>query len=248
MHTYRGRRILGTRAEWVALAIWGSFAVTSPAAQNVQPPGASGDDEPCLVINADRVAERLTARDLQASIREADLIWTRYGVHVAASPRECPGRPSRVWPLQIEILASEDATAPDAIGRTTFCVGRPQGPIRIHADTAVRFVRQRPRLGLYRDDPFEERNLLRIVVARVLAHEVGHVLLGPEHTSVGLMHERLSWFDGVHLAADTVTLTWAQRARVAERVNTVLDPTDQILLTSAPVVSGTPQTIDRPPR
>jgi energy-coupling factor transporter ATP-binding protein EcfA2 len=134
---------------------------------------------------------------------------------------------------------------PNGSGNTTLCEclrgvwpadggtlrreGRPLTTVEIYVDSAVRFIKERPALGLYRHDPFEEAALLKDVFARALAHEIGHLLLGRQHARTGLMCPRMSWRDGVHLTSEGLVLTTDQRLRLLNGETNIPIPTSRRL-------------------
>lgn len=54
-----------------------------------------------------------------------------------------------------------------------------------------------------------------ILLGRALAHEIGHYLLGPEHTSVGLMRAKIHPWDALASEPEAVSLTGSQVQRLS---------------------------------
>jgi hypothetical protein len=148
-------------------------------------------------------AERFCERDLQRLRDEVSQLWAAAGVTLAWPARPEPTRPHIeariVWTPPDDERRAIDHTGPRALGWIPFADGRPTGgPIVISAAAALDLIRAAPRDGPSIDalpQTIRDRLLMR-VLARVLAHEIGHYLLGPEHTATGLMRTR---FSGAHL-------------------------------------------------
>jgi hypothetical protein len=54
------------------------------------------------------------------------------------------------------------------------------------------------------------------LLGRVLAHEIGHYLLGPEHSVTGLMRGQYDWDDLLAKGPNGISLTELQKAELAE--------------------------------
>ena len=59
--------------------------------------------------------------------------------------------------------------------------------------------------------------LAAILLGRALAHELGHYILGPEHSTTGLMRAELEPRDVVTSAPEAVSLTAAQIGQLSSR-------------------------------
>ena len=114
--------------------------------------------------------------------REAADIWERYGIDLQWTDRG--GRPD----LSLDAVVERDHVDPDAalvLGHTRVSVGASaQAPIHISFDAVDSLLRsQRGRASM----PLERE--IGVALGRVLAHEVGHILLGSPayHDPDGLM-------------------------------------------------------------
>jgi hypothetical protein len=167
------------------------------------------------------VVADVSERDLRRLRDEVSQLWAAAGVTLRWPARPEPSRPHVdvriMWtPPPGEARASEHSAA-RALGWIPFADGRPTGgPIVISATAALDLIRAVPREGPPLDAlprAIRDRLLMR-VLARVLAHEIGHYLLGPEHTATGLMRTR---FSGAHLLDPSLAryrLTTLQSARL----------------------------------
>ena len=138
-----------------------------------------------------RVDPSLTSRRMTERLKaETEAIWGPYGVRLAwtdADVRESPA--SRMF-LDASVVRRFEGTIqmawPEVLGRTVLTPDAPLWrPIRVSFDATERALAHRSRIPLTRIvlDPELERAL-----GRVLAHEIGHALLGPpHHDQAGLM-------------------------------------------------------------
>ena len=143
----------------------------------------------------------MTARQLQEMKRETSQIWRPYGVALFwcdQTPAEC--RPESVKIDPILLVRSDDRRAARrgrderSLGAIQFTDGTPGPNISLAIDSIVGMVLD----SSVANDPvatwpaaMRDRVIGR-AIGRVLAHEIGHFLLGlPTHTTTGMMR---AWF------------------------------------------------------
>jgi hypothetical protein len=193
---------------------------TAPAsaAEAVPVPGACADGPLRLtVVNYSR-ADPLS---LAASTREAAAIWAAAGLELTWLPM---GDAERLPSGRVVFVAIRPALAPVrrdtvaadvrrriALGRVLFAEdGRPGNFIEVAFDAVQAAVARAlrmatPAAGL---PPMGLRLLVGRALGRVIAHEVGHWLLGSGHASDGLMKPGLGGFDLVDALPPRLPRRW----------------------------------------
>src|SRR5262245_65772061 len=140
-----------------------------------------------LHLQIDRsIARRVLLADLQD---EVERIWRPYGVHITWSDANSQTEP---FPLRV-VLASQiegpgALAGPLVLGRAFVELNpRPTRPIRVSFDSTEQTLALRPNSWTSIAGHLHERELAR-ALGRVLAHEIGHVLLAfRSHEHTGLM-------------------------------------------------------------
>jgi hypothetical protein len=144
---------------------------------------------------------------------EATALWEPHGVQIIWSDSEVDA----AFHLDVIIARRQVGMEPDheesALGLTTIDrSGRLHGPIRILSDTIESMMGQRHTVPV-----LQQRELAR-ALGRVLAHELGHVLLGAPHDSDGLMRARISTTDLAASSRRTLGLSVSAVGRLREQI------------------------------
>jgi hypothetical protein len=167
---------------------------------------ADGSETMTVRIGVDFASSATTSGIQAAATKEAAAIWHAYGVELASFDAA-----DATMKLDVRVerhTPTSSGDGPDAfrvLGRTTFDrAGVVHGPIRISLDRIESML-----LARDAEHPwFSERQMGR-AIGRVLAHELGHVLLGVPtyHERRGLMRAVLSADDMVLPARNGVQLS-----------------------------------------
>lgn len=192
-----------------ALGSTPALAVDAPQDEAASRPSRSVQVGVVLVV-----AHPISTTAITTMQGEAERIWSRYGVGIAW---RSPGLVDTGHDL---VVVLSDQSRPCGTSRSnrnhTFgCLvyGGSSAPlIRIFADRARRTVEIH---GARLCDPFQEgllEHLTAMLLGRVLAHELGHFLLGPVHSAAGLMRSRIPPGDLLTPGRDAFSLTEAQIA------------------------------------
>jgi hypothetical protein len=194
-------------------AMFGAVLVSSTGAPRALPRHA-------FVVTIGATFDRSVSSGVTKSFarQEASDIWHDYGVELEWDDRV----PDAALHLDV-IVASARTEHPLAssfsiLGRTELDrTGTVIGPIRINYEAIEELLRYRSTNGAV---VLRERELGR-ALGRVLAHEIGHVLLGlpSYHDAKGLMRAALPVDDLVQLERQGVQLAEASVNRLHERVS-----------------------------
>jgi hypothetical protein len=164
---------------------------------------------------------------------EARAIWNAYGVAL-----RWPDDRSAGANLHLDVIvdrrgAADDATHPDPeLGHTTLdCSGFARGPIRISMGTIEESIARAPNA-----DPVLRVQQVAIATGRVLAHEIGHALLGTPsyHDAGGLMRPSFRVGDLTELNRGLFRLSAASVKRLLARVPALSGP---VAVSSEPVAA-----------
>jgi hypothetical protein len=152
---------------------------------------------------------RLAHLNAAPIIEEVDRIWTSQGIRLSwdiGTTGMQASKPSDVdlWVhlLDTREYRSAKHSGPPILGTVRFSKGQPLQLIRVSVAAAIALLRNQFLRG---NDTFYEAlpahtRILERVIARTIAHEIGHVVLRTsEHSYAGLMRARIS---GPELMAD----------------------------------------------
>jgi hypothetical protein len=151
------------------------------------------------------------------AMKEARLIWSRYGVDLRPLDEDCPGREGAV---HIQVVLADRASSPvpdNALGSIVFEEGAPNSLIVMYPDAIAALVSNATMME--RHEP-EWPTILRHIVlgramGRALAHEVGHFLLrSRDHAPTGLMRASHSITDLIAVERFRFTLSANEVARL----------------------------------
>ncbi len=139
-----------------------------------------------------QIDQSITRKVLIADVQdEAERIWRPYGVRITWPDAKSPAEPFSVTAiLGWEIERSGVLGSPLILGRAFIDpMQPPRRPIRVSIDATEQTLALRPRSWTSIAGHVHERELAR-ALGRVLAHEIGHVLLAVRsHEQTGLMRE-----------------------------------------------------------
>jgi len=143
-----------------------------------------------------QVARAIAPRVLSAVLRdEAESLWRPYGVQLAWSADAGVADGDEANGFSIDATIEHSMLSPwvAVLGNASIGLVTPRQPIRVSFDATERVLARRipaPTQQVVRD-----RDLAR-ALGRVLAHEIGHVLLAaPTHDAAGLMRANFTATD-----------------------------------------------------
>ena len=149
-------------------------------------------------------------------LEEAGAIWRDVGVRVVVRDEPAPGVVRVI--IDDSIATSSDAGL--AIGWVIFDDDEPRPEIRLsYANAVAGLTRACPAGTLSKMWKSQIDELVAVALGRVLAHELGHYLLGSAaHTNDGLMHA--DWSPNEMFGADRprFRLDATQRATIAPKL------------------------------
>jgi hypothetical protein len=166
---------------------------------------------------------------LQQLKLETEAIWRAYDVEITWSAGNAGARPTA--DLAIAALVERRVGGRDAaygagpLGRTWISFdSRSRIPIRIFCEPTERLLAAltvRDRVAALGTERIGDGELGR-AYGRILAHEIGHVLLAaPFHPSTGLMRPRFAGIDLIVRHHDQYRLSDAEVSRLARRAETL---------------------------
>jgi len=193
------------RALTVAALVLAGFHGIADAAPGGSPTGMSA--KVCIVASP-VLTERLNWS--QSVLPEVNVIWERYGVHVRHVERyddSC----SRCVIVKSDLEAGpNDQSSDAALAWVPFVEGRARRVVYVRISRIVLLART---IGKY--DAIFTSLLSEKLLARALAHELGHILLNDrDHVEEGLMRSRYRARDLLSEPA-VYTLSAAERTRLA---------------------------------
>jgi hypothetical protein len=158
-------------------------------------PRAHADEPEILRVTvhlhvAKAIASRVIRRDIED---EAESLWKPYGVRLVWGDTPDPGEET-AFALEAIVERPPISNWVAVLGHTSFGLDPPRKPIRVSFDQTERVLASRAASWPWN---VHDRKMAR-ALGRVLAHEIGHVLLAvPSHDRVGLMRAS---FDPAELA------------------------------------------------
>ena len=154
----------------------------------------------------------ITARGAAVVLAESHAIWTPHGVGIRWT-EQSGDRCDRLIAVKGDQEAlAEDVTGESALGWVPFVEGRARQLV------FLRVGRARMLVDAISPGPVELTELLLAkLLGRILAHELGHVLLNSQsHEVSGLMRARYRARDVLSVPTHTYTLNAVERARLVE--------------------------------
>jgi hypothetical protein len=158
-------------------------------------------------------------RTLDAAKAEAITIWASAGrvLTFATPPIDLTDGRTVIVIIRRGLLstasghaAGSDASSPHPLGRINFQAGRPGKLIEVSFQELESVVMP----GSFLDRPISalgyglQKTLLGRGLGRVLAHEIGHWLMGREHTPDGLMKPQFDVWDLIAVDAPRLPRPW----------------------------------------
>jgi hypothetical protein len=172
------------------------------------------------------VSEWVSTRELEVAKREVTRLWAPYGVSVIWLQRhaDCLTPPAPDFCLyaifEKQLRQLRRWTARPSLGQVDFLAdGTPHPEIRVGYTTVVEVLAGWDRRRFGPDSPKAVRTEgVGRAIGRVLAHEIGHVLLAsPAHAGKGLMRRSFPPQELAGLSADPFSLTPTDEASLIVR-------------------------------
>ena len=204
------------------------FILSAPSAFAQAPQGAAI----CVDVEV-RFTERHPAAVFIASLQdETASIWERYGVRLAwprsTNPEGCtPPQASFVVLVSYEHTNDSNAVM-DELGSTRVIPGViDHAPVCVNRETAERVLGRMTPVQLTRTLSRSNVSSADVgrAMGRVLAHELGHVLLAAGHQRQGLMRPSFALEDLIRPQSETFTLSAPEVDRLRERFFSGVMPT-----------------------
>jgi len=195
-------------------------AAAAPLAASPRTPLEAPTDT--LAVQVNLAFERsITSSTIKTIARdEAAAIWKVYGVDLRWSD---PGAPAALTlDVIVERYPQRVVDGSPVLGYTTVASAPiAPAPIRVSFDAVDSLIEHRPGA-----DPLRRQREIGIALGRVLAHEVGHVLLGAPayHDRDGLMQATFPSDDLVKPGRSPFRLTPRSVARLRVRITSLSSP------------------------
>ena len=181
------------------------------------------DDRPLVVSVRLEVDQSIAPDVLAAELKdETDSLWKPYGIRLEWTAADSTAATTGSLSLAATVVRSIDAShmpQGTALGRAFVdhgIVGTTQ-PIQLSFDATERALAIRPTTGVSTVRIARQRDMSR-ALGRVLAHEIGHVLLGAHHDRAGLMRAVFRPFELADSRRTPFRLTRSSAGRLKHRI------------------------------
>src|SRR3954452_11476791 len=167
-----------------------------------------------------RVEHSIVARVPMADLREeTESLWRPYGVQLEWLDASAPLDEAAGFTVDVTIEHFDLAPWSAILGNATMGVNHSHGAIRLSFDAAGRVLAAGSLARMSTTRIVTDREMAR-ALGRVLAHEIGHVLLAaPYHDAAGLMRANFSAADLAGLDRAPFQLSCNGVARLRARVD-----------------------------
>jgi hypothetical protein len=188
---------------------------------------ARADDDRPFVVNVRLQIDRSIASGvLEAELKdETDSLWKPYGIRLEWTAADSAVT-TRGLSLDATVLPSIEAAhmrpSGTVLGRAFVVEGvvTTVQPIHLSFDATERALAVRPITGLSTVRIAHQREMSR-ALGRVLAHEIGHVLLGAHHERAGLMRAVFRPFELADARRTPFRLTCTSAVRLKHQIQTL---------------------------
>lgn len=182
------------------------------------------DDRPLVVSVRLEVDQSIAPDVLAAELKdETDSLWKPYGIRLEWTAADSTAATTGGLSLEATVVRSIDAPhrppRGTALGRAFVdhgMVGTTQ-PIQLSFEATERALAIRPTTGVSTVRIARQRDMSR-ALGRVLAHEIGHVLLGAHHDRAGLMRAVFRPFELADSRRTPFRLTPSSAGRLKHRI------------------------------
>jgi hypothetical protein len=180
-----------------ALAVAAASIISTPITIEMHAPGISS-----IVVTT--------------AVQEATAIWRAAGLEISWCT-------SGIVRVTIDDAPSVSRDSDKVIGYVTFTDAIPEPDVHLSFDNALTLLAETEGPGVVGAmTRYERDSMLGRALGKALAHELGHFLLGRDHTATGLMKAHRRTPDLFKRGREGFEITAAQRAAVASRLSQLL--------------------------